>query len=644
MQIPAIHAADTGAATASLKEELRTAWHNHSTSLSVRNYRLDIDQLADIYYETLYRDGEFFYVDSAFSYATSKVDGTVTTISIRYSYTADKIPSMIKAFNNEVQRVTSQLEDNWTTAEKILYFHEYLSEKCEYDTTYNNADAYTAMIDGLTVCQGYALAMCTLCESVGIPCYTITSDEINHMWNVVNVDGNWYHLDVTYDDSAPDMLGHTDHEYLLRSTDYMMHDPYHYATDWHVMDDKIEVECSSDAYDNAFWTDVIDTIQYIGDGQWEYAQMKSPGEVQYLRDINSTICIRDTENNITPLKTVSTYWDSPSGAYTFCYVASQVYQDKIYYHTPTEIRSMSLTGKDDQLVYTLSSKEKALGQIYGFLIDANGLLTYQIQAEPQFADENYTVTNLTYHTLQLERTAVSTTTTPAAATTATSATATTSAATTSTIVTTAKTTTAMTPAATTSTTVTTAKTTTAATPAATTSTIVTTAKTTTAMTPAATTSTIVTTAKTTTAMTPAATTSTIVTTAKTTTAMTPAATTSTIVTTAKTTTAMTPAATTSTIVTTAKTTTAATPAATTSTTVTTTATAPLLPGMLGDVNCDSSIDVADAVMLARFISEDTDINVSGQGLLNANVNRDSVLDAADIRMILSYIANLILSF
>ena len=67
-------------------------------------------------------------------------------------------------------------------------------------------------------------------------------------------------------------------------------------------------------------------------------------------------------------------------------------------------------------------------------------------------------------------------------------------------------------------------------------------------------------------------------------------------------------------------------------------------GKLGDVNEDKSIDVADAVLLARFVAEDSEANVSSQGKQNADVNRNGNPDSEDVVTILKYIAKLIQSF
>ena len=60
----------------------------------------------------------------------------------------------------------------------------------------------------------------------------------------------------------------------------------------------------------------------------------------------------------------------------------------------------------------------------------------------------------------------------------------------------------------------------------------------------------------------------------------------------------------------------------------------------GDINIDCSIDVADAVLLARFCTEDSTAVITDQGKQNADVNKDGNIELADVTAILRKIARL----
>ncbi|MCQ2417679.1 MAG: DUF4981 domain-containing protein [Oscillospiraceae bacterium] len=65
-----------------------------------------------------------------------------------------------------------------------------------------------------------------------------------------------------------------------------------------------------------------------------------------------------------------------------------------------------------------------------------------------------------------------------------------------------------------------------------------------------------------------------------------------------------------------------------------------LQGLLGDVNVDDFVDVSDAVLLARFLAEDSAVSVSAQGKQNADATEDGALNASDVTKILRMIAKL----
>ena len=58
----------------------------------------------------------------------------------------------------------------------------------------------------------------------------------------------------------------------------------------------------------------------------------------------------------------------------------------------------------------------------------------------------------------------------------------------------------------------------------------------------------------------------------------------------------------------------------------------------GDANIDGSVDVADAVLGARFTAEDKEAVLTDQGRRNGDVNGDGELDGEDVRQILEFIA------
>lgn len=105
--------------------------------------------------------------------------------------------------------------------EKVVYYHDYIVTHTEYGFLDGEDELlpYTAagaLLRGTAVCNGYAEAMELLLLCSGVDAYMAvgTTEEGNHAWNIVNIDGSWYHVDTTWDDPVPDMGRNSIHVYL----------------------------------------------------------------------------------------------------------------------------------------------------------------------------------------------------------------------------------------------------------------------------------------------------------------------------------------------------------------------------------------------------------------------------------------------
>ena len=101
---------------------------------------------------------------------------------------------------------------------------KYLPGSNEYNTFYSNRSFYAegALIDGIAVCNGIALAYDILCGIEGIKAYKVngfTTNNEYHSWIKVYIDGFWYICDATF---ANVLDGYTEcltHEFLLMDTE-----------------------------------------------------------------------------------------------------------------------------------------------------------------------------------------------------------------------------------------------------------------------------------------------------------------------------------------------------------------------------------------------------------------------------------------
>lgn len=120
---------------------------------------------------------------------------------------------------------------------QLLYVHDYLVRTIQYDLnaladlTLNRerSNAASALLDHLALCQGYASSFQLVAQQLGFEVLmpTGTAEGVNHAWNLVKIDGIFYHVDVTYDDPTPDGgdTAPVNHVHFLRS-DAMMRETH----------------------------------------------------------------------------------------------------------------------------------------------------------------------------------------------------------------------------------------------------------------------------------------------------------------------------------------------------------------------------------------------------------------------------------
>ena len=150
----------------------------------------------------------------------------------------------------EVERVVDQVvTPGMSDYEIAKALHDYVVLNCDYDTRYYSGNmpyiSYTPegmLLEGTAVCAGYGQAYQLLMEEAGIPCEYITGYAGGyHAWNLVLIDGQWYHVDTTWDDPTNRGGDYIRYDYFLKSDAYMRRNSH---TSWTA--DRV---CTSTKYD-----------------------------------------------------------------------------------------------------------------------------------------------------------------------------------------------------------------------------------------------------------------------------------------------------------------------------------------------------------------------------------------------------------
>jgi len=255
--------------------------------------------------------------------------------------------------------------------EKVLAAHEYLCYTTSYSTSGSMMHtAYGSLVNRAAACSGYSLAFQYLMNLLGIECMYVSGQSvhvtgqgsaINHGWNLVKINNQWYHVDTTWGSPADKSLGQVEHAFLLVSDATML--TRRNGSYVHIWDQNAYPAATDTTYENLFWTNSTSKISTRiiynpGNGLWYYVRENPTTKVAVLYTFIFSTKAHSVENSYLAS------WDTYPTLYFYDIGTTWLaeHNGKLYYNTPNRIYRMNFDGSaleevfhDSSLVFHASS-------------------------------------------------------------------------------------------------------------------------------------------------------------------------------------------------------------------------------------------------------------------------------------------------
>ena len=172
--------------------------------------RLENRELSDIFFRLRLDCPEIFYV-TGFTYRFTPGAENVELLP-EYLFDKAKIRDHQKALASRVDKLARPAM-NMTASEKERYIHDFICQNVRYDKLKKpySHEIIGPLGQGVGVCDGIAKSVKILCDALGLWCIIAVSEanpdqgvKYRHAWNILKLDGQYVHLDATFDNS----LGH----------------------------------------------------------------------------------------------------------------------------------------------------------------------------------------------------------------------------------------------------------------------------------------------------------------------------------------------------------------------------------------------------------------------------------------------------
>lgn len=164
--------------------------------------KVTFQQLFDTY-QLIYNDeNRLFYISPTINYSTDPNTGYIKAMDVSYIFDAKDIPSMQAEVDRAADNILSMITPEMNDYDIVKLFHDYIIQNCTYDENSANPNTvYGALVEKQALCQGYAQSFTYLCSLAGINSLIVLGVANEpHMWNIVKMDGDYYHIDLTWDD------------------------------------------------------------------------------------------------------------------------------------------------------------------------------------------------------------------------------------------------------------------------------------------------------------------------------------------------------------------------------------------------------------------------------------------------------------
>ena len=176
------------------------------TTLTLEDCYLSAREISKVFFAIELDKPDYFWLANPYSYT---IQGGSFSLTLNSNLSYKKYKKYRGQLNSVINSVLKGLNPGMSEFERELYIHDYIVKNCVYDKKksdkYNRYTIYGCLVEQSAVCEGYKNAFQQLLAYCGIKSYGVSgsfedSGNIDHVWNAVLIEGDYYYTDVTWDD------------------------------------------------------------------------------------------------------------------------------------------------------------------------------------------------------------------------------------------------------------------------------------------------------------------------------------------------------------------------------------------------------------------------------------------------------------
>ena len=190
----------------SVADPSRGEWMNYTNECNSTDYSFTMTASGTYNFR-------FYLMDKAAGVYYLRVSTYIQVSDSNHPSVRSIVQSAVAQCNNETDGSDYQ---------KALWLHDWLLNQMEYDRSLKWSSAESALTRGLGTCQAYESAYAMLLSTAGIENAETRDTYDGHTWNAMKLDGEWYQVDCTWDDSSDNWYNFDQRRLYFGLTDELM--------------------------------------------------------------------------------------------------------------------------------------------------------------------------------------------------------------------------------------------------------------------------------------------------------------------------------------------------------------------------------------------------------------------------------------
>ena len=169
--------------------------------------RMSGEELYNVFFQMRLDHPEIFWA-TGFKYRYYQESPNIQFLP-EYLFDRAKVKEHQKAMKSRVEKLARPAQ-KLSESEKEKYIHDFICENVKYDKLKKpySHEIIGPLGQGVGVCEGIAKAVKVLCDELGVWCMIAICGnnpdkgiKYRHTWNIVRINGKYYHLDATFDNT-----------------------------------------------------------------------------------------------------------------------------------------------------------------------------------------------------------------------------------------------------------------------------------------------------------------------------------------------------------------------------------------------------------------------------------------------------------